>query len=116
MHVKRAQAEFHLDLFYSGNAGARPGKQLLASGQLQHVLACSALPLLNLSSLAALACSAPLLRDIAYLDDRNWATAAAAFLPPQHPSVTGENQLHSMLWRCLAQILPFSNITFAVQV
>lgn len=53
------------------------------------------LALLDLKDLAALACSCPQLRDLAYLEasDEAWIGAATAFLPPpSHPQLTGTQQ------------------------
>ncbi|KAK9803798.1 hypothetical protein WJX73_010499 [Symbiochloris irregularis] len=69
--------------------GARLVKQQLASPELQQILACHALKSLSCKNLAALACSCPDLRGVAYSDDSIWAAAAASFLPPHHPSVSG---------------------------
>ena len=61
----------------------------LSQTPLQQDLASKVIPLLSLHEMAATACAGKLLRDVAYERDDVWISAATAFLPPQHPPLTG---------------------------
>ncbi|KAK9810771.1 hypothetical protein WJX73_006124 [Symbiochloris irregularis] len=74
-------------------------QHLEASFELQQALAWHMLPLLDLHSLAALACTCTGLRSLAYQRDELWRSAAASVLPPQQPIPTSRAATQHALQR-----------------
>lgn len=73
-------------------AGRQARKDALETTGLQEVLAWHMLPLLSLRDLARCACTCKALRDISYLRNEVWASAAAEKLSPQHPLLASKDR------------------------
>ncbi|KAK9791609.1 hypothetical protein WJX73_009132 [Symbiochloris irregularis] len=78
---------------FNPQEGRQRCRELFASPELQSVLAIQVLPALALPDLAAAACTCKALRSLVYEQSYLWPLAAAAYLPPQHPSLTGKDRL-----------------------
>lgn len=61
----------------------------MTTPELQDALASKLLPLLELNTLAFLACTCTTLRGLAYQRPAVWTSSAAKYLPPEHPSLSG---------------------------
>lgn len=73
-------------------AGRQARKDVLESSGLQEALAWHMLPLLSIRELASVACTNRAFRDVAYLRDEVWVSAAADFLSPKYPSLASKDR------------------------